>query len=122
MPRSPEGPVSDTPDLPGSIHSAAARADRVGLVGYGCLVALALGGGLGGAGLLLAGIGAYAGSAGRKLADLAEAHELAGTLERAVILCGFGALALLVGVVATVVLLKELGDDAARASRGPVRE
>lgn len=122
-PTRPEGPVTDTRDPAGSIHSSrAGHADRVGLAGYGCLVTLALAGGLGGAGLLLAGIGTYARSVGRKLADVGEAHELAGTLERAVVLCGFGALALLVGVVATVVLLKELGDDAARAERGPVRE
>lgn len=98
------------------------RRDRLGLAGYGCLAALALVGGLGGGGLLLAGVGLYVGATGRRLESVREASELAGTLERAVALCGFGALLLLVGVVAVVVLLKELGDDAARAERGPVRE
>lgn len=101
--------------------AAARRADRVGLWGYGCLVALVAGGGLGGAGLLLAGIGTYARTAGQTLAGLEEAPAFTRTLERSVVLCGFGALALLVAVVAAVVLLKELGDDAARAGRGPVR-
>ncbi len=113
-----EGPVSDTTRDP----SGTIRSDRVGLAGYGCLVALSLGGGLGGAGLLLAGIGTYATSAGRTLAAAHEAPEFARSLERAVVLCGFGALAVLIGVVAAVVLLKELGDDAARAARGPLRQ
>lgn len=96
--------------------------DRAGLAGYGCLVVLALAGGLGGLGLLIAGVGVYVGAAGTNLSKVEEAHAFTEVLERAVVLCGFGALALLVGIVASVVLLKELSDDASRAARGPMAE
>lgn len=93
----------------------------MGLAGYGCLATLSAGGGLVGAGLIVLGIGAYVGAAGQKLARADEAAAFADALERAVILCGFGALAVLIAVIAAIVLLKELGDDAARAARGPLR-
>lgn len=95
--------------------------DRVGLAGYGCLATLSAGGGLVGAGLIVSGIGAYVGAASQKLARGEEAAAFADALERSVVLCGFGALAMLVAVVAAIVLLKELSDDAARAARGPMR-
>jgi hypothetical protein len=101
--------------------AARAARDRVGLFGFGCLAALVGAGGLAGLGLLLAGVGVYATAATRPLARVAEAKGLAEALERAVVLCGFGALLLLVAVIAAVVLLKELGDDAARARRGALR-
>ena len=97
------------------------QGDRVGLAGFGCLVALALAGLLGGLGLLVAGAGVFIGAAGDRVSKVEQAYALTGTLERSVILCGFGALALLVGIVASVVLMKELGDDASRAARGPVQ-
>lgn len=95
--------------------------DRVGLAGYGCLATLSAGGGLAGVGLIVLGIGAYVGAAEQRLARAEEAPAFADALERAVILCGFGTLGLLVAVIAAVVLLKELSDDAARATRGPMR-
>jgi hypothetical protein len=98
------------------------KKDRVGLAGYGCLAALTAGGGLVGAGLIVLGIGAYVGAAGQRLDRADEAPAFADALERAVVLCGFGSLGLLVAVIAAVVLLKELGDDAARAARGPLRQ
>jgi len=95
--------------------------DRVGLAGYGCLATLSAGGGLVGVGLIVLGIGAYVGAAEQRLARAEEAPAFADALERAVVLCGFGSLGILVAVVAAVVLLKELSDDAARATRGPMR-
>lgn len=94
--------------------------DRAGLAGYGCLLTLSVAGLLGGVGLFLFGLGVYLTAAGQNLSKIEQAHALTEALERAVVLCGFGALSLLIGVVATVVLLKELGDDADRARRGPV--
>lgn len=94
----------------------------MGLAGYGCLATLSAGSGLAGVSLIVLGIGAYVGAAGQRLDSAAEAPALADALERAVILCGFGSLGLLVAVVAAVVLLKELSDDAARAARGPLRQ
>jgi hypothetical protein len=96
------------------------RRDGTGLRGYACLGLLAGLGWLGGLGLLFAALAAYMRAADQSVARIDEAYDLTNALEKAVVLCGFGALALLVGVVATVVLIKELGDDAARASRGPV--
>jgi hypothetical protein len=95
--------------------------DRVGLAGYGCLVTLSAAGGLGGGALIVLGIGAYVGAANQKLARAEEAPAFADALERSVVLCGFGALGILVAVIAAIVLLKELSDDAARAARGPMR-
>lgn len=94
--------------------------DGTGLAGYGCLGTLSVAGLLGGLGLFLAGLGRYLTAADSTLSKVEQAHAFTEALEGAVVLCGFGALALLIGVVATVVLLKELGDDAERARRGPV--
>ncbi|MCO5168323.1 MAG: hypothetical protein M9894_18440 [Planctomycetes bacterium] len=94
--------------------------DRVGLAGFACLGVVAAVGGLGGAVLAFLGVGAYARAATAPLTRAEDAAPLLGTLERAVVLCGAGALLLLVGVVAAVVLVKELSDDANRAHRGPV--
>ncbi|MBX3471501.1 MAG: hypothetical protein KF878_32005 [Planctomycetes bacterium] len=105
--------------LPEPSAPATTARDRAGLVGFGCLALLAGGGGLGGAALLLLGIGGYARAATSPLARAEDAPGLLDALERAVVLCGAGALLLLIGIVAAVVLLKELGDDAARARRGP---
>ena len=55
------------------------------------------------------------------LGSVDEAAQLVTSLEGAVALSGFGALALLIGFVSGVVLLKELSDDAASRVRGPVR-
>ena len=94
------------------------RDDAVGLAGYGCLITLALAGGLGGTALLMLGIGRVVGAGRMPVQSGAEARELSLSLEWAVALCGFGALALLIGAVAGVVLLKELSDDASRRERG----
>ena len=94
------------------------RHDIVGLAGYGCLSVLLLSGLGGGLGLIVMGIGAYLRAGAIDVEDTVEAHRLLDGLEGAVVLCGAGTLALLVGLVALVVLLKELGDDSRRASRG----
>ncbi len=96
------------------------RGDRVGLAGYGCLVALLLGPGVGGLWLLVLGIGRVVAGSGAEMKHAGDAHALADSLEVAVAYAGAGALLLLVALVALVVLLKELSDDAARRARGPV--
>ena len=96
------------------------RSDRVGLAGYGCLVALLLAGGGGGCALMLAGIGAFIGASGTEVEDTADAAGFLESLEGSVVLCGSATLALLVAVIALVILLKELGDDMAKRRRGAV--
>lgn len=96
------------------------RGDRVGLAGYGCLVALLLGPGVGGLWLVVLGVGRVVAGSGAELKHAGDAHELANSLEVAVAYAGAGALLVLIALVALVVLLKELSDDAARRARGPV--
>lgn len=98
------------------------RADRLGAAGYGCLVLTSLGAGLGGGLLLLLGIGRVAAGGQATLRHAEDAHALSESLEGAMGMAGLGALLLLVAAVAFVVLLREMGDDAARRARGPVRE
>lgn len=98
-----------------------ARADRLGLLGYGCLGATTLSAGLGGGLLLLLGIGRVASGGQATLRHIEDAHALNQSLEGAVAMSGLGALLLLIAAVALVVLLREMGDDAARRARGPVR-
>lgn len=114
-----EPPPPDPLDRPPA--DAGARADRLGLVGYGCLVVTSLGAGLGGGLLLLVGIGRVATGGQATLRHAEDAHELSRSLELAVAQAGGGALLLLVALVALIVLLREMGDDAARRARGPVR-
>ena len=96
--------------------------DMLGLKGYGCLLTLVVSGLCGGGLLLVLGVGRVVGAGqGPAPEGGAEAQALVGSLETAVAMCGAGALALLVATVAGVVLLKELGDDAARRQRGPMR-
>ena len=93
----------------------------MGLGGYGCLVTLALAGFIGGSGLVFLGVSAVVKASGGELHSGADANAFVNSLEVAVALVGFGALGLLVGSVASVVLLKELGDESDRRVRGPVR-
>jgi hypothetical protein len=79
-----------------------------------------LGPGVGGLWLLVLGIGRVVAGSGAELKHAGDAHALADSLEVAVAYAGAGALLLLVALVALVVLLKELSDDAARRARGPV--
>jgi hypothetical protein len=88
--------------------------------GYACLGLIAATGWLGGLALVMAGLAVYMRAASLRVERMDDARDLTAALEQAVALCGFAALALLVGIVASVVLVKELGDDAARAERGPV--
>jgi len=101
--------------------SRATRSDRFGLAGYGCLVGLLAGGLLGGAALVFLGVAGIVRGSGSELASAREAWQLQVELETALVLVAAGCLGLLVGVVAGVVLLKELGDEAARRERGPLR-
>ena len=97
------------------------RSDRAGLAGYGCLVGL-LAGGLGGGCLLVfMGIATLMRARTEDLGSTDEAWALVDSLEGAVALCGAGALALLIGIVSGVVLLKEMADETERHHRGPVR-
>ena len=50
------------------------------------------------------------------------AVELLSSLEGALAISAAGAVLLLIGLVASVVLLKALSDDTARRQRGPIRE
>ena len=97
------------------------RSDLLGLGGYGCLMTLSLAGFIGGSGLVFLGVSALLKASREQLRSGEDAYALVGSLEGAVALVGFGALALLVGCVASVVLLKELGDESSRRERGPVR-
>ena len=56
----------------------------------------------------------------QELESGADAHALIDSLEGAAAAVGFGSLLLLLGIVAGVVLLKELADEASRRERGPV--
>jgi hypothetical protein len=96
------------------------RSDVTGLKGYGCLISLVLAGFIGGTLLVFLGVSALM-DARTPLGSVDDAAQLVTSLEGAVALSGFGALALLIGFVSAVVLLKELSDDAARRVRGPVR-
>lgn len=96
------------------------RSDTTGLAGYGCLISLVLTGFIGGSLLVFLGVSAVI-DARTPLGSVDDAAQLVTSLEGAVALSGFGALALLIGFVSAVVLLKELSDDSARRSRGPVR-
>lgn len=97
------------------------RADTTGGAGYGCLATLALAGALGGAAATFLGIARFVRARDARLESGADAALFLGGLEGAVMLVAAGALAFLVGAAAAVVLLKELGDDAAARERGPVR-
>ncbi len=97
------------------------QAKRLGMSGYGCLGALAVGGLGGGAVLMLWGIFAFLRASAEQVESVGEAQALLGSLEGAVILAGASALAFLVGIVSLVVLIKELSDDVQRSKRGPIR-
>ncbi len=94
---------------------------RVGAAGYGCLLILTLAGGLGGVAAVFWGVARFLRAREERLASGEDAAALLSGLEGAVAWVGLGVLALLVGGVALVVLLKELSDDAQQRGRGPVR-
>lgn len=94
--------------------------DGLGALGYGCLATLLLGGGAGGLAAGFLGVAAVVRGARADVDSAAEARALFAGLEGALALCALGALLLLIACIAGVVLLKELGDDTARARRGAI--
>lgn len=94
----------------------------MGLAGYGCLVVLMLGGFLGGSGLVFLSVSRFMSAADTDLSGGADTEGFLDTLEGSVAAAGFGAVVLLVGVGATIVLLKEMADESSRRARGPVRQ
>jgi hypothetical protein len=114
-----DAPPPSTPD--DAALSIDARRDRVGLAGYGCLVAASVACGLGGVASGFLGLAALVRGSQGTLRHAEDAHALGLSLERAVGLVGLGALLVLIAIVCAVVLVKELGDDSARRERGAVR-
>lgn len=107
---------------PGDAGDGPVRTGRegAGLVGLGCLAGLlAVGAGGGGAALFL-GVSRIVRGSLTPLESVREAHALAISLETAVVLCAVGALGVLLGGVALVLILKELSDQSARRQRGPI--
>lgn len=105
-----------------SEQGQATRDDRYGLAGYGCLTTLVVLGFGGGCLAFFLGISSFVAASKETLTDGRDADRFLGTLEGTVVLCAVGVLALLVGFVSSVVLLKELGDDSSRRARGPLRD
>lgn len=108
------------PEAP-PVTDAQHEADKAGAAGYSCLVAVAAGGFVGAAGLGLLALRAFF------LARVAPVEQPGGPLsflqglEAAVALTGTAAVLAVVGTVAAVVLLKEMGDEEAARRRGPIR-
>ena len=94
------------------------QAQRAGMAGYGCLMTLLLGAFCGGCLLMFLGVSSFMAAQRQAPRTMGDAQDFLGTLEGSLVLCALGALAFLVAVTSGVVLLKELGDDAARQRRG----
>jgi NhaP-type Na+/H+ or K+/H+ antiporter len=92
----------------------------VGLGGYGCLLALLVGGAVSGALLGFLGIARIVRGSQEQLESGADAVALTFSLETAVFLIGSGTLLFLIAFVAGVVLAKDLLDESERARRGPL--